>query len=87
MLLARIYEVFPLICTHCGGEVKHIVFVTEATPIRRILEYIGEPATPPPTASARAPPIEAAELDQSIPATWLEAPPDAAFAFEQTVCW
>ena len=26
LLLARIYEVFPLRCTHCGGEMRVIAF-------------------------------------------------------------
>ena len=61
MLIARIYEVFPLVCPRCGGELKIVAFLTEADPIQRILIHIGEPATPPRIAPARAP------LD------WLEA--------------
>ncbi len=34
MLLARIYEVFLLICTNCGGKMRNIAFITEAAPIR-----------------------------------------------------
>jgi hypothetical protein len=56
MLIARIYEVFPLVCPQCGGELKIVAFLTEANPIQRILIYIGEPATPPRIAPARAPP-------------------------------
>ncbi len=41
MLLARIYEIFPLTCNHCGGGVRLIALVTEAVPIRAILEPIG----------------------------------------------
>ena len=41
MLLARIYDVFPLICGHCGGEVRIIDFATETVPIRDVLEHIG----------------------------------------------
>ena len=29
LLLARIYEVFPLICPKCGGETKIIAFTIE----------------------------------------------------------
>ncbi len=43
MLLARIYEVFPLICPHCGAELRIIAFLTESDPIVRILDHIGEP--------------------------------------------
>jgi hypothetical protein len=56
MLLARIYEVFPLTCPRCGAEMRIIAFITEAVDVRAILEHIGEPATPPRIASARGPP-------------------------------
>ena len=56
MLIAKIYEVFPLVCPQCGGELKIIAFLTEADPTQRILLHIGEPATPPEIAPARAPP-------------------------------
>ncbi|MES9882257.1 MAG: hypothetical protein ABW185_15395 [Sedimenticola sp.] len=29
MLLARIYEINPLVCSRCGGEMRIIAFVTE----------------------------------------------------------
>ena len=29
MLLARIYEVFPLRCTHCGADMRIIAFITD----------------------------------------------------------
>jgi hypothetical protein len=56
MLLARIYEAFPLTCPQCGAEMQIIAFITEAVDVRAILEHIGEPATPPRIASARGPP-------------------------------
>ena len=37
MLLARIYELFPLVCPRCGGEVQIIAFITEAPTVRAIL--------------------------------------------------
>jgi len=43
MLLARIYEINPLVCPRCGSEMRIIAFVTEQEPIRRILRHIGEP--------------------------------------------
>ncbi len=86
MLLARIYEVLPLVCPHCGGEMRIIAFVSEPEPIKRVLEHIGEASTPPPISRARAPPIEEADLDQSIPGVWL--PEHAAeFEVDQTVSW
>jgi len=56
MLLARIYEAFPLTCPQCGAEMRIIAFITEAVDVRAILAHIGEPATPPRIASARGPP-------------------------------
>jgi hypothetical protein len=42
MLLAKIFEINPLLCLGCGGEMKIIAFVTEAKPIGQILRHIGE---------------------------------------------
>jgi hypothetical protein len=39
MLLARIYEVFPLLCPQCGAELRIIAFVTETLSVSLILEY------------------------------------------------
>ena len=88
MLIARIYEVFPLVCPQCGGELKMVAFLTEADPIQRILIYIGEPATPPRIAPARAPPdwFEA-DFDQTILDESEEAEPVPDFEFDQTVSW
>ena len=36
LLLARIYEVFPLICPKCGGETKIIAFTIEGEAVREI---------------------------------------------------
>jgi hypothetical protein len=57
LLLARIYEVFPLRCALCGGEMRIIAFVTDAPVIHSILSYLGEPTTPPELARARGPPL------------------------------
>jgi len=45
-LIARIYEVNPLICTGCGEKIKIIAFVTHTAEIRRILKKIGWPTEP-----------------------------------------
>ena len=46
LLLARIYEVLPLLCPQCGGAMKIIAFITEAVVIREILGHSGEPTSP-----------------------------------------
>ena len=88
MLIARIYDVFPLVCPQCGGELKIVAFLTEADPIQRILIYIGEPATPPRIAPARAPPdwLEA-DFDQTCLNESEQAEPVPEYEFDQTVSW
>jgi len=48
MLLARIYEAFPLSCPQCGSEMRILAFITEAAPVQRILMQIGELSGPRP---------------------------------------
>jgi hypothetical protein len=57
VLIARIYEVFPLLCPLCGGQMRLIAFVTEGRQIRRILDHIGMDSEPPHIAPARGPPL------------------------------
>ena len=40
VLMARIYEVFPLLCPLCSGQMRIIAFVTHSADIRHILEHI-----------------------------------------------
>ena len=84
MLLARIYEVFPLICPKCGGTMKIIAFIDEGEAIREILTHLGEPVDPPCVAPARGPPLwEAAGqcgddlLIQPLP----------EYEFDQRIAW
>jgi len=55
-LLARIYEVFPLICPTCQEPLTLIAFLTDPQPICQILAHIGEPTSPPLLHPARGPP-------------------------------
>jgi len=57
VLIARIYEVFPLLCPLCGGQMRLIAFITEGTQISRILEHIGVDSEPPRISPARGPPL------------------------------
>ena len=88
MLMARIYEVFPLICPQCGGELTIIAFLTEGNPLQRILLHIGVPATPPHIASARAPPewLEV-DFDQTYLNDSEETESVLEFEFDQAVSW
>jgi len=55
-LLARIYEVFPLICPSCQTPLTFIAFLTDPVPIAQILAHIREPTSPPLLHPARGPP-------------------------------
>jgi len=56
--IKKVWEIDPLACPKCGGEMKIISFITEAAIIRRILEHLGlwRGKTPVPPPSGRAPP-------------------------------
>jgi hypothetical protein len=56
-LIARIYEVFPLLCPLCGGQMRNIAFITHSADIRQILHHIGVESEPPSLSPARAPPL------------------------------
>ncbi len=59
MLIKRVYEVDPLKCSHCGGQMKIISFIErrQADVIERILRHLGLWEGPLRTlASPRAPP-------------------------------
>ena len=57
MLIARIYEVFPLLCPICGGQMRLIAFITEGTQTGKILDLIGVNSEPPHISPARGPPL------------------------------
>ena len=57
-LLARIYGLFALTCSGCGGRVRLIGFITEPATVWQILEHVGEPTIAPVSAPARSPPLE-----------------------------
>ncbi len=56
-LIARIFEVFPLICPHCGGPMRIIAFITFSADIHKILEHIGVDSVAPRITPARGPPL------------------------------
>ncbi len=56
-LVARIYEVFPLICPNCGGQMRIIAFITFSADIQKILEHIGLEPEAPRITPARGPPL------------------------------
>lgn len=52
-LIARIYEVFPLICPDCAGPMRRIAFITDGAGVRKILDHIGVDARAPRMTPAR----------------------------------
>jgi len=94
-LIARIYEVFSLLCSKCGGQMRLIAFIFEGVQIRRILDYIGVESEPPHISPARGSPLwddcTDAHIDdgaQIEPADWdlaAQAAPD--FEVDQRVSW
>jgi hypothetical protein len=95
VLIARIYEVFPLLCPLCGGQMRLIAFITEGTQIRRILDHIGVDSEPPHISPARGPPLwddcSDAQMDdgaQIEPADWdLAAQPAPDVEVDQRINW
>jgi hypothetical protein len=53
VLIARIYEVFPLLCPLCGGQMRIIAFITHSANIRQMLDHIWVQPEPPNIARAR----------------------------------
>ncbi len=76
LLLACIYEVLPLLCPQCGGEMRIIAFITEAVVIRDILGHLGEPTSP----LWEMPGTEPGESDP-------QAQPAPDYEFDQRVAW
>ncbi len=77
-LLARIYGVFALKCSGCGGRVRLVGFITEPATVRQILAHAGEPTTAPAIAPARSPPVEA-NAQQLMGPEAVEAIPELEF--------
>jgi hypothetical protein len=86
LLLARLYEVFPLVCPLCGGAMRIIAFITDGPSVRDLLVHLGEPITPPTVAPARGPPLWEVpppgprEIDP-------QAQPAPDYEFDQRVAW
>jgi hypothetical protein len=92
-LLARIYEVFPLLCPLCGGQMRIIAFITHSADIRHILEHIGAETKPPRITPARGPPLwddGDAQVGDGVDVgpDWDEAAQTAPdFELDQRVSW
>jgi len=86
LLLAHIYEVFPLRCPLCGADMRIIAFITAAAVVRDILIHLGEPITPPTIAPARGPPLW--EMPRARHrAIDPQAQPAPDYEFDQRIAW
>jgi hypothetical protein len=71
-LIAKVYEVDPLVCTRCGQRMSLVSFVSDAFAIRRILDHLGlstpEAEKPPPLREV----LRVAEHGEGwgVPAKW-----------------
>jgi len=65
-----------------------IAFVTEVGSLKRILEHLGEPTTPPPIASARGPPHREEDFDPHQGTEGIDLrEPLLELEFDQRVSW
>ncbi|HQJ52602.1 MAG TPA: IS91 family transposase, partial [Anaerolineae bacterium] len=94
VLIARIYEVFPLLCPLCGGQMRLIAFITEGVQIRKILDHTGVDSEPPHISPARGPPLwddcdtQMDDGAQIEPADWdLAAQPAPDYEVDQRISW
>ena len=93
-LIARIYEVFPLLCPMCGGQMRIIAFITFSADIHKILEHIGVDPEAPRIAPARGPPLwegegaqETGEGVEALPDWDMTAQPAPDYPDDQRTDW
>ena len=91
ILLARIYEAFPLLCPICHSQMRIIAFINDASTVGKILDHIGESPQPPRIAPARGPPLweaaTAAEQAGNDPQWDMSAHPGPEVEYDQSVAW
>ncbi len=93
VLIARIYEVFPLLCPICGGQMRIIAFITHSVDVRHILNHIGVASEPPHITPARGPPLWDdcdAQVDDRVqgePDWDLAAQPAPDYEVDQRINW
>jgi hypothetical protein len=83
-LLARIYEVLPLLCPSCGGEMRILAFLTDPPVVRSMLEHLDLPHRPPPVTAARGPPQADLLVDPSPASDLTEPEPVPEFDCDQS---
>ncbi|VAX05763.1 hypothetical protein MNBD_GAMMA19-522 [hydrothermal vent metagenome] len=61
-LLRRVFDIDMEKCPNCGGPVKVIAKIEEASAIKKILTHLGLSPHPPPKAPARYDPFAEADI-------------------------
>jgi len=85
VLLARIYEVLPLLCPACGGQMSILAFLTDPPVVSAILLHLDLPHRPPPLSPARGPPQGDFLLDQTAAFDPADPDPDPGVKFDQSL--
>ena len=70
--LKRVFEVYPVLCIKCGGEMKLVGVIFDDSELDRILAHQGWPVDFPKTSPARSPPASAFDentADQADPSS------------------
>lgn len=85
ILLARVYEIMPLQCPCCGGQMKIIAFIKDQHSISKILTQFDEPIEAPQYMTARGPPEPGFEQDNNDTDEVFE--PIPSDDFDQRISW
>jgi Putative transposase len=86
-LIARVFDTDPLLCGRCGGRMKIIAFVVQASEIKKTLAHLRLPTNTPKFHPARAPP-QSDFWDSATASEWGVDPtyPDAADQDQSMPC-
>lgn len=63
--LRKVFEVYPVLCVKCGGEMKLVGVILDDRELGRILAHQGWPVNFPKPSPARAPPTHAPDEDEA----------------------
>ena len=81
LCLARVFEVYPLLCATCGIELEPVAAITEDSEITRLLVHLGLSPDFPINKPARSPPLPLGSQDSQVdPALdrWEDIDPQAS---------
>jgi len=75
-LLARTFSIDVTVCPSCGGRMRLVALVKDASSIARFLRNLGEPTEPPPMAPARGPPYARSRVQRRQTPEIVDREPD-----------